>query len=58
MVVNPTMLFMGYILEQMKVRGIQDVARGLFICSLFVEVFVISRFCVNLVSTTFETIGS
>jgi nucleolar protein 14 len=38
-IVNPTTLFMSQILAQMKVQTIQDLARGLFICSLFLQVF-------------------
>src|SRR5271154_6542351 len=30
-IVNPTILFMGQILGQMKIKNIQDLARGLFI---------------------------
>jgi len=37
-IVNPTMLFMAQILSQMKVKSIQDLGRGLFICSLFLQV--------------------
>ena len=38
LIVNPTILFMGQILGQMEVKNIQDLARGLFICSLFLQV--------------------
>jgi nucleolar protein 14 len=37
-VVNPTMLFMGQILGQMKVKTVQDLARGFFVASLFLQV--------------------
>jgi nucleolar protein 14 len=37
-IVNPTTLFMAQILSQMKVKSIQDLGRGLFICSLFLQV--------------------
>ena len=37
-IVNATTLFMGQILSQMRVRSIQDVARGLFVCSMFLQV--------------------
>lgn len=37
-VVNPVKLFMAQILSQMKVKSFQDLARGLFICSLFLQV--------------------
>lgn len=37
-IVNPTTLFMAQILGQMKVKSIQDLARGLFVCSLFLQV--------------------
>lgn len=37
-IVNPSILFMAQILGQMKVRSIQDLARGLFVCALFLQV--------------------
>lgn len=37
-VVNPATLLMGQILGQMKIKTVQDLARGLFICSLFLKV--------------------
>ena len=37
-IVNATTLFMGQILSQMRVRSIQDIARGLFICTIFLQV--------------------
>ena len=37
-IVNPTTLFMAQILSHMKVRSVQDLGKGLFICSLFLEV--------------------
>jgi len=37
-IVNPTMLFMGQILGQMKVKTVQDLARGLFVASLSLQV--------------------
>ena len=37
-VVNPATLFMGQILGQMKVKTLQDLTRGLFVCSLFLQV--------------------
>src|SRR5277367_3265604 len=37
-IVNPTMLFMAQILSQMKVKSVQDLGRGLFVCSLFLQV--------------------
>jgi len=40
-IVNPTTLFMGQILSQMKVKNVQDLGRGLFICSLFLQVLSI-----------------
>ena len=40
-VVNPSTLFMGQILSQMKVRTVQDLARGLFVSSLFLEVLLL-----------------
>jgi hypothetical protein len=40
-IVNPAMLFMGQILGQMKIRGIQDLARGLFVATLFLQVFIL-----------------
>jgi nucleolar protein 14 len=51
-IVNPTTLFMAQILGQTRVKSVQDLARGLFICSLFLQVFqliseliVVSKFC-------------
>jgi len=38
-IVNPVMLFMGQILGQMKIKTIQDLARGLFVASLFLQVY-------------------
>jgi len=37
-IVNPMTLFMAQSLSQMKVKNIQDLGRGLFICSLFLQV--------------------
>jgi nucleolar protein 14 len=42
-IVNPTMLFMGQILGQMKIKGVQDLARGLFVATLFLQVFTLSN---------------
>ena len=42
-VVNPATLFMAQILSQMKVKSIQDLGRGLFICSLFLQVLCSCR---------------
>jgi nucleolar protein 14 len=39
-VVNATTLFIGQILSQMKVKSLQDLGRGLFLCSVFLEVCV------------------
>jgi nucleolar protein 14 len=36
-IVNPATLFMGQILGQMRVRNVQDLARGLFVCSIFLQ---------------------
>ena len=41
-IVNPTTLFMGQILGQMKVKAVQDLARGLFVASLFLQVYFLS----------------
>ena len=40
-IVNPTTLFMGQILGQMRIKSIHDLARGLFVCSLFLQVCII-----------------
>ena len=40
-IVNATTLFMSQILSQMRVRSIQDIARGLFICSVFLQVIIL-----------------
>lgn len=37
-IINPTTLFMGQILGQMRVQNVQDLGRGLFVCSLFLQV--------------------
>jgi nucleolar protein 14 len=37
-IVNPTTLFIGQILGQMKVKTGQDLGRGLFMCSMFLDV--------------------
>jgi nucleolar protein 14 len=39
-VVNPAALFMGQILGQMKITSVQDLGRGLFVCSLLLQVFI------------------
>jgi hypothetical protein len=39
-VVNPAALFMGQILGQMKITSVQDLGRGLFVCSMFLQVFM------------------
>ena len=41
-IVNPATLFMAQILSQMKVKNVQDLGRGLFICSLFLQVSPLS----------------
>ena len=37
-IVNPTTLFMGQILGQVKVTSVQDLGRGLFVGSMFLQV--------------------
>jgi hypothetical protein len=37
-IVNPTTLFIGQLLGQMKVKTGQDLGRGLFVCSVFLDV--------------------
>jgi nucleolar protein 14 len=39
-VVNPATLFMGQILGQMNVKSVQDLGRGLFACSIFLQVCI------------------
>jgi nucleolar protein 14 len=39
-IVNATTLFMGQILSQMRVRSVQELARGLFVCSIFLQVLI------------------
>lgn len=36
-IINPTTLLMGQILGQMRIRSGQDLARGLFVCSIFLQ---------------------
>ena len=40
-IIDPTTLFMGQILSQMRIKSVQDLGRGMFICSLFLQVYVI-----------------
>ncbi|XP_072177495.1 nucleolar protein 14-like [Diadema setosum] len=42
-VVTPTMLFMGAILSQCRVRSLQDMTSGLFVCNLFLKYVSLSK---------------
>lgn len=61
-IVNPTILFMGQILSQMRIRKVQDLGRGLFVCSLMLEYQRLSKRIVpelvNFINVTLSTLTS
>jgi nucleolar protein 14 len=61
-IINPATLFMGQILSQMKIRNAQDLGRGLFVCSLFLQYQSLSRRLapevINFVNYTLVTLTS